>query len=126
MSFIRDITQTLMEQLNRIEIRGHVGSVNIAKVGEGKVAHFSVVTNYVYKGRNGEPVIETTWHSVTAWEGRKIPNLDIVKKGAPMYVRGRMRQDKFTGSDGTEKTKTEIFADVVETVEESPGPAYGK
>lgn len=60
-----------MEQLNRLEIRGNVGNVNILKVGETRVAHFSVATNFAYKGRNGEPVIETTWHNVTAWEGVK-------------------------------------------------------
>lgn len=53
-----------MEQLNRLEIRGNVGNVNILKVGETRVAHFSVATNFAYKGRNGEPVIETTWHNV--------------------------------------------------------------
>lgn len=60
-----------MEQLNRIEIRGNVGNVNILKVGDARVAHFSVATNFAYKGRNGEPNIETTWHNVTAWEGNK-------------------------------------------------------
>ena len=47
-----------MEQLNRIEIRGHVGNVNVVAVGDAKVAHFSVVTNFAYKSRNNEPVIE--------------------------------------------------------------------
>ncbi len=54
-----------MEQLNRIEIRGNVGNVNILKVGESRVAHFSVATNYAYKDRNGEAVIETTCYPKT-------------------------------------------------------------
>ena len=49
-----------MEQLNRIEIRGHVGNVNVVAVGDAKVAHFSLATNYAYKGKDGTPVIETT------------------------------------------------------------------
>ena len=53
----------LMEQLNRIEIRGNVGAVRLQVVGNSRVAKISVATNYVYKGRDGDPVIETTCYS---------------------------------------------------------------
>ena len=107
-----------MEQLNRIEIRGNVGNVNILKVGNGRVAHFSVATNFAYKGRNGEPVIETTWHYVTAWEGNKgIPSLDIIEKGFPIYVTGRLKMQKYTGQDGIDKTSYEVIAYSIEKVE---------
>ncbi len=54
-----------MEQLNRIEIRGNVGNVNVLNVGNTRVAHFSVATNFAYKDRNGEPVIDTTCYPKT-------------------------------------------------------------
>ena len=114
-----------MEQLNRIEIRGNVGSVNILKVGESRVAHFSVATNYAYKGRNGEPVIETTWHSVTVWEGKGIANLDVITKGASVYVCGRLRAQKYTAGDGGEKFFMEIIASAVTPVEETQAAQYG-
>ena len=114
-----------MEQLNRIEIRGNVGNVNIVKVGEGKVAHFSVATNYAYKGRNNEPVIETTWHTGTAWEGRNIPDLGIISKGCPIYVRGRLKNQKYKASDGIERTSYEVIADVVEPVDKQTAAQYG-
>ena len=53
----------LMEQINRIEIRGNVGAVRLLVVGNSRVAKISVATNYVYKGRDGYPVIETTCYS---------------------------------------------------------------
>ena len=107
-----------MEQLNRLEIRGNVGNVNILRVGDTRVAHFSVATNVAYKGRNGEPVIETTWHNVTAWEGNKgIPSLDIICKGFPVYVAGRLRSQKYTANDGTERTSMEVIASTVEPVD---------
>ena len=109
-----------MEQLNRIEIRGNVGNVSINTVGDTRVAHFSVVTNYAYKTQNGEPVIDTTWHNVTAWEGNKgIPALDFISKGTPVYVCGRLRSQKYQGSDGVEKSFLEIIANTVEPVEEA-------
>ena len=107
-----------MEQLNRIEIRGNVGNVNILKVGDTRVAHFSVATNFAYKGRNGEPNIETTWHNVTAWEGNKgIAPLDSIRKGFPVYVSGRLRSQKYTSSDGVERTSMELIASTVELVD---------
>ena len=107
-----------MEQLNRIEIRGNVGNVNIIPVGSTRVAHFSVATNYAYKGKNGEPVYETTWHNVTAWEGSKgIPTLDIIAKGFPVYVCGRLKSQKYLASDGIERTSMEVVANCVEAVE---------
>ena len=114
-----------MEQLNRIEIRGNVGNVNILKVGESRVAHFSVATNYAYKDRNGEAVIETTWHNVTAWEGKGIGNLDFLAQGACVYVTGRMRSQKYTANDGAEKYYMEIIAAAVTPVEEAQAAQYG-
>lgn len=106
-----------MEQMNKIEIRGNVGNVNINTVGESRVAHFSVATNLAYKSRNSEPIIETTWHSVTAWQGRNIPNLEIISKGCPIYVLGRVKTHQYTGSDGVERTSYEIIASQVEQVD---------
>jgi Single-stranded DNA-binding protein len=106
-----------MEQMNRIEIRGNVGNVSIFTVGESKVAHFSVATNFAYKDKKNEPVIETMWHNVTAWEGKSIPDLSIIERGFPIYVCGRMRAQRFTGSDGTERISYEILANAVERVE---------
>lgn len=106
-----------MEQLNKIEIRGNVGNVNILRVGNTRVAHFSVATNFAYKDRNGEPVIETTWHNVTAWEGNKgIPPLECINKGFPLYVVGRLRTQKFISGDGSERTSYDVIASTIEPV----------
>lgn len=114
-----------MEQLNRIEIRGNVGNVNILTVGDARVAHFSVATNFAYKGRNGEPNIETTWHNVTAWEGNKgIVPLDSIQKGFPVYVIGRLRSQKYTSSDGVERTSMEVIANTVELVDDNISAQY--
>ena len=112
-----------MEQLNKIEIRGNVGSVNILKAGGTRVAHFSVATNFAYKDRNGEPVIETTWHNVTAWEGNKgIPQLDQISKGFPIYVCGRLRMQRYLAGDGTERVSYDIIANTIEFVENNISP----
>lgn len=100
----------LMEQLNRIELRGNVGIIRISEVGSSKVARLSLATNYLYKNRDGEGVVETTWHNIVAWEGKGMPDFSRISKGMQLYVCGRVRQSRFTGSDGTEKQIYEVIA----------------
>lgn len=100
-----------MEQhLNRIELRGRVGTVRTNEVNGSKVANFSVVTEYLYKTREGNAVSETTWFNVTAWDGKDMPNLDMISKGKPIYVSGRMRTSRYTSAEGVEKQFYEILA----------------
>ena len=107
-----------MEQINRIEIRGNVGSVNTQTYPQGKVCHFTVATNYAYKDRNGGAVIDTQWHNVTAWDNKGIGDLDKIEKGSKVYVTGRMRYQKFTGSDGVERNTSDILASRVIVLED--------
>ena len=69
-----------MEQLNKIEIRGIIGSVHVKDFTNAKVANISVATNYTYNAKDGGIIVETTWHSVVAWEGKDIQNLSQLKK----------------------------------------------
>lgn len=99
-----------MEQLNRIEIRGVVGSVKFSVINERQMARFSVVTNYAYKDKEGVPVIESTWHNVVAFEGRNIKDLTKIERGSRIQVIGRLKISKYTGMDGIDKTTVEILA----------------
>lgn len=48
-----------MEQLNKVELRGVVGSVRLQKIGNTQVANFTVATSIAYKDRSANPIIET-------------------------------------------------------------------
>ena len=63
-----------------------------------------------YKDKDGAAVIETTWHSVVAFENKSIQDLDKIEKGSKLYVSGRVRTNRFTGSDGVERTVYEVVA----------------
>lgn len=41
-----------MEQLNKVELRGNIGTVRIQNVGDSKVARLSVATNIIYRGQD--------------------------------------------------------------------------
>ena len=107
-----------MEQLNKIELRGNVGNIRIQAVGDNEVAHFSLATNYAYKGKDGIPVIETTWHNVTAWSGGKTADLANLQKGQCVEVQGRLRNQRYTSSDGTERSSVDILAREVKVIDD--------
>lgn len=100
----------IMEQLNRVQLRGRVGNVRTAQVGEKQVCHFSVATNIVYRGADNQTVEEVTWHNCNFWSNRKYPDLSFIKVGMPVELTGRMKSDRYQASDGTERTSYEILA----------------
>lgn len=107
-----------MEQLNRITLRGIVGSVRVSDISGKKVARISVATNYAYKTQDGCAVIETTWNSIVAWEKPEFPQLDTIQRGDALYIEGRLRQQRYTDNTGSEHTITEVIASKLELVTE--------
>lgn len=103
-----------MEQLNKIELRGILGTIRVQNVGEQRYATMSVATNYCYKDGEGCSVIETTWHTVTAWEGKNCQDLTILQKGDPVHVIGRLRCRRYTDAVGIDRTCYDIVANTVE------------
>jgi single-strand DNA-binding protein len=113
-----------MEQLNRIEIRGSVGSIRMQTFTDNMVARFTVATNYAYKDKEGQAIIDTSWHNVLAREGKFIHDLSKIDKGTKVYVQGRLRYQKYTGSDGVERNSTDIIANRVMIIDDSEPMQY--
>lgn len=107
-----------MEQLNRVELIGYIGSIRINRVGGLACATLSLATNYAYTSKDGSHVVETTWHSVTAWEGPRISGLQGLKSGDPVHVKGRLRAIRYTSASGSEVSMMEVFANELNKVEE--------
>ena len=110
-----------MEHLNRIDLRGVVGTVKTQIISGSKMSRFSVATSRAYKDKEGVAQIDTTWHNVVAWENDKIQDIDKLKTGAKVFVSGRLQSKKFVGQDGMEKTSFEVVA-LKLTVYESDEP----
>ena len=108
----------LMEQLNKVELCGVVGTARTHTVGNTLVARFSLATNFASMDAQGFPIIETTWHSVTAWEGERCRNLSSITKGSHVYVQGRLRCQKYIGTDGFERSCFEVVAQEVKLLDD--------
>ena len=107
-----------MEDINRIELQGRVGTLRTNTVNGTMVANFSLATDLLYKNREGTGVSETTWHNVVAWSGRDMPDLSKITIGMPLYVSGRMRTTKYTTAEGTDKYFYEVLANRIRFVTE--------
>jgi len=70
------------------------------------VANFSVATDE--KGQGGKQV--TTWHNVVAWSKLAEVCQKYLKKGALVFIEGRIQHQQYEDRDGNKRTKTEIVA----------------
>ena len=111
-------TENLMDHINRIELKGRVGTSRTNIIGDNMVVNFSLVTEHLYKTRDGGAANETTWHQVTAWEGKDMPDLSTILKGTPVHVFGRLRSSRYTNSEGMEKQLYEVVANKIRIVNE--------
>ena len=102
-----------MEYLNKIELKGLVGHVNIIRVANTRVAHFTLLTQLAYKNSDGEAVVDDTWHEITAWEDEGA-RLEAIVRGAELRVTGRVRIRKYAGADGVQRTTHDVLAKTVE------------
>ena len=100
-----------MEYINKIEILGTVGNIRITEVGDRRVAHVSVATDYAYQDRSGNQCIDVTWHNVSIWTRPDDKNdIASVKTGTHLYVLGRIRQYKYVDAIGVDHFGNEIIA----------------
>lgn len=99
--------------LNKATIIGRVGrdpEVRYMPSGDA-VAVFSVATSERRKNKEtGEVTEDTTWHRVSCWGRLGEIAGEYLKKGALVYIEGKMVHRKYTGQDGIERTSVEIRA----------------
>lgn len=74
-----------------------------------QVASFSVATNEVFKGSDGQKQERTEFHNIVAW-GKTAENIaQYMRKGSQIYIEGKI-QTRSWEKDGEKKYRTEIVA----------------
>ena len=97
--------------LNKILLIGNVGQTpQVRTVGDSKVAQFNLATTERFKGKDGQMREETEWHNVSVWGKLAEVVEKYVDKGSQLYVEGRIKTEKFKGSDGNDRYATRILA----------------
>ena len=106
-----------MESICKIELRGIIGTAAINNIGGTRMARFSLATDYAYKSREGECIIDTTWFNVSAWESEKIQCLEQIQKGKVAHLQGRVRMQRYTDCNGVERQIWEVICQTLEISE---------
>jgi len=103
-----------MQQLNSVILRGIIGTVRVSQVADTKVVNMTVATNYAYKNMASEVILETTWHRIVGFEKSLGIDVETLSKGDKVEVQGRLRNQRYIGEDGVERTMSEVLASRIE------------
>ena len=99
-----------MNNLNSLILEGVI-SGEPHKVEASEVLNFTVSVERYYKNRAGEDVTETSQFKVVAF-GRMC---DIpVKEGSRVRVVGRLKENKWTDSEGVTHSEVQVVAEHIE------------
>ena len=105
------------KSINRVELQGRVGTVRIQSIGDQMVSTFSLQTNHFYTLKDGSSkVCETTWHCICAYESENVVTKGLTR-GSLVHLEGRLRTNRYTSTDGTERTFTEVIATSLKVLE---------
>lgn len=103
-----------MAAVNKVILVGNLGKdPEIRSLPNGScVANIIIATSERYKDRDtGENKEITEWHRVVFFNRLAEIVQQYLRKGASIYVEGKLRTRKWQGQDGIERYSTEIVCD---------------
>ena len=100
--------------VNKVILIGNLGKdPEIRHLENGvAVANFSIATSENYKDRKtGEKVSQTEWHNIVAWRGLAEIAEKYLKKGAKVYIEGKLKTRTWQDKEGNNRYSTEVITD---------------
>ena len=100
--------------VNKVILIGNLGKDPDVRYLENgaAVANFSIATSENYKDRKtGEKVSQTEWHNIVAWRGLAEIAEKYLKKGAKVYIEGKLKTRTWQDKDGNNRYSTEVITD---------------
>jgi single-strand DNA-binding protein len=110
--------------VNKVILIGNLGQdPEVRYMPNGNaVANVTLATSESWKDKNsGETQERTEWHRVVFY--RRLAEIvgEYLKKGAKIYVEGRLQTRKWQGQDGQDRYTTEIIADQMQMLDSRGG-----
>lgn len=98
--------------LNKACLIGHVGKDPEIRSTQGgmRIANFSLATSESWRDKNsGEKKEMTEWHRISVFNEGLVKVIEqYVKKGARLYVEGKIQTRKWQDKQGNDRYSTEI------------------
>ncbi len=99
-----------MRGLNKVILIGYLGRDPDYRE-DMKRASFSLATTESYNDKNGQRVDITDWHNIVVWGNLADVAIKYLKRGAPLYLEGRIKNRSYDDGKGNKKYITEIRCD---------------
>ncbi len=101
-----------MSGINKVILIGNLGKdPDLRNFDGGNVANFPLATTEVYRDRNGSKVDQTEWHNIAMWGKLAEIAGKILRKGAKVYIEGRIKNRSWEDREGNKRYITEIVAE---------------
>jgi single-strand DNA-binding protein len=106
-----------MPYANKVILIGNLGTTptlrHTSKAGVA-VTNFTMATNRRYRNPDGQMVEDTNWHSIVAWRGLAETICRHLRKGATVYIEGRLQSRSYETNDGGKRYTVEVVAESVQ------------
>jgi single-strand DNA-binding protein len=101
-----------MRGINKVILVGNAGKDTEYKTLQDgtAVAKLAIATTETYRLKNGETQSHTDWHTIILWRSLATFAQQYIKKGALLYVEGKLRNRQYDDKDGQKKYVTEVVA----------------
>lgn len=116
-----------MSSFNSVCLAGHLTKdPDLRYTPNGKaVASFDIAINSFHKDKAGNKVEETVFVPITVWARQAEVCGEFLKKGSPVLIGGRIRQERWTSKEGQKRSRLIVVAQIVRflgnsTKEDSP------
>jgi single-strand DNA-binding protein len=109
--------------INKVILVGNVGKDPVIRYFDKGVAKatFPLATSETYTNQQGETITSTEWHNIVLWRALAEVAEKTVKKGAQVYIVGKIKTRSYVDKDGNNKYITEILADTFLVLDKKQG-----
>lgn len=108
--------------VNRVILLGRLGKdpeVRYMTNGEA-VANVTLATSETWKDKSGQKQERTEWHSLVFYRRQAEVVGDYLKKGAQIYVEGKLQTRKWQDKSGQDRYTTEIIVNEMQMLGAKP------
>lgn len=104
-----------MKGINKVILIGNAGKDTAYKTLQDgtAVAKVTIATTETFRLKNGEVKSTTDWHTIILWRALADFANQYVKKGALLYIEGKLRNRQYDDKDGQKKYVTEVVAEQI-------------
>jgi single-strand DNA-binding protein len=108
--------------INKVTLVGFLGRDPEVRRLENDVtvAKFSLATTEYHNDANNELKPITEWHEIVVWRQLAEQAEKILRKGAFVYLEGKITHRQYTDKDGIERVVTEIIAMMFRSLDRKP------